>query len=57
MLVQLLTLKDQELLEPPDLGVALGCGSNNSVVLTTVLIGGNTLKVLGDVQPAHGLTL
>lgn len=29
-LVQLLTFKDQELLEPPDLGVTLGCGANNS---------------------------
>lgn len=28
--VQLLTLKDQKLLEPPDLGVTLGCGANNS---------------------------
>ena len=46
MLVQLLTLKDQELLEPPDLGVALGCGTNNSS-RTFLSVSGGCIKFAG----------
>lgn len=45
-LVQLLTLKDQELLEPPDLGVALGCGTNNSS-RTFLSVSGGCIKFAG----------
>ena len=45
-LVQLLTLKDQELLEPPDLGVAFGCGTNNSS-RTFLSVSGGCIKFAG----------
>ena len=47
MLVQLLALKDQELLEPPDLGVALGCGTNNSS-RTFLSVSGGCIKFAGS---------
>ena len=47
LLVQLLTLKDQELLEPPDLGVALGCGTNNSS-RTFLSVSGGCIKFAGS---------
>ena len=46
LLVQLLALKDQELLEPPDLGVALGCGTNNSS-RTFLSVSGGCIKFAG----------
>lgn len=45
-LAQLLTLKDQELLEPPDLGVTLGCGMNNSS-RTFFSVSGGCIKFAG----------
>ena len=45
-LVQLLTLKDQELLEPPDLGVTLGCGTNNSS-RTFLSVSGGCIRFAG----------
>lgn len=47
LLVQLLALKDQELLEPPDLGVALGCGTNNSS-RTFLSVSGGCIKFAGS---------
>ncbi len=47
MLAQLLALKDQELLEPPDLGVALGCGTNNSS-RTLLSVSGGCIKFAGS---------
>lgn len=58
MLVQLLTLKDQELLESSDLGVALGCGTNNSS-RTFFSVSGGCIKFGGrggSVGQSHGLT-
>lgn len=58
LLVQLLTLKDQELLEPPDLGVALGCGTNNSS-RTFFSVSGGCIKFAGkggSVGQSLGLT-
>lgn len=46
-LVQLLTLEDQELLEPPDLGVAFGCGANNSS-RTFLSVSGGCIKFAGS---------
>lgn len=46
MLVQLLALKDQEFLEPPDLGVAFGCGTNNSS-RTFLSVSGGCIKFAG----------
>lgn len=46
-LVQLLTLKGQELLEPPDLGVTLGCGTNNSS-RTFFSVSGGCIKFAGN---------
>jgi len=45
-LVQLLTFKDQELLEPPDLGVTLGCGTNNSS-RTFLSVSGGCIRFAG----------
>lgn len=45
-LVQPLTLKDQELLEPPDLGVTLGCGTNNSS-RTFLSVSGGCIRFAG----------
>ena len=47
LLVQLLALKDQELLEPPDLGIALGCGTNNSS-RTFLSVSGGCIKFAGN---------
>lgn len=58
MLVQLLALKDQELLEPPDLGVAFGCGTNNSS-RTFLSVSGGCIKFAGSggsVGQSLGLT-
>ena len=46
MLVQLLALKDQELLEPPDLGVTLDCGTNNSS-RTFLSVSGGCIRFAG----------
>ena len=57
-LVQLLTLKGQELLEPPDLGVAFGCGTNNSS-RTFFSVSGGCIKFAGNggsVGQSLGLT-
>lgn len=45
-LVQLLPLKYQELLESPDLGVALGCGTNNSS-RTLLSVSGGCIRFAG----------
>lgn len=45
-LVQLLTLEDQELLESTDLGIAFGCGTNNSS-RTFFSVSGGCIKLAG----------
>lgn len=46
-LVQLLSLKDQELLESPDLSIALGCGTNNSS-RTFFSVSGGCIRFAGN---------